>query len=79
MNDDLRGVLVWLARNETDNEANSVSAEDLADGMGISIPRARHYMGELERENLVWKDPDSYTYGLTAAGDEYIVEHGLDE
>lgn len=79
MNDDLKGVLVWLARNETDSETNAVSAEDLADGMDISIPRARHYMRELEGENLVWKDSDSYAYGLTADGDEYIVEHGLDE
>ena len=75
MNEELDAVLAGLAQIRS----TSVSAEDVAEQVDISIPRARHRLRELEREGFVWMEDDGSAFGLTELGDEYIVKNDLDE
>ena len=75
MNEELDMVLANMAESTN----STMYPVDLADRMGISVPRARHYLRELERQNLVWLDRESDGYGLTEDGDEYIVQNDLDK
>ena len=56
-----------------------VDADDLAQEMEISLPRARHYLRELDREDLVDQQHEQGDgYSLSAKGDAYIVMNELD-
>ncbi len=74
MDNDLRDVLSWLAEQGEDG----VSAETVAEGVRISLARARHFLRELNRKGLVWEDEDGNSYGLTEEGDRYVVDNELD-
>lgn len=74
MNEELDRVLA----NMVESTGSTTYPGDLAERMDISVPRARHYLRELGRRDLVWIDQESDGYGLTADGDEYIVLNDLD-